>query len=144
VPYEGEEPCCERCAVRTAGSETDVQRCIPSVDGNKIGAVSVVQSETAGTELGSSDPADKCEKSGRGALIKLTNLEATYQFRNKKRRAGKRSSRQFLGTEVQVNGNQARALLDPGCEAELVFVDQFLHQLRNPFQCGCGHFCVVS
>jgi hypothetical protein len=53
-----------------------VQRCIPSVDGDKIGAVAVVQSET-GTELGCSDPADKCEKSDRGALIKLTNLVAT-------------------------------------------------------------------
>jgi hypothetical protein len=39
----------------------------------KIGAVAVVQSET-GTELGSSDPAVKCEKSDRGALIKLNNL----------------------------------------------------------------------
>jgi hypothetical protein len=42
----------------------------------KIGAVAFVQSET-GTELGSLKPADKCEKSDRGALIKLTNLGAT-------------------------------------------------------------------
>jgi hypothetical protein len=76
VLYEGDETCGERCAVRTAGSETGVHRCIPSVDGDKIGAVAVVQSET-GTELGSSGPAVKCEKSDRGALIKLTNLGAT-------------------------------------------------------------------
>jgi hypothetical protein len=57
-----------------AGSETEVQRCIPSVDGDKIGAVAVVQSET-GTELGNSDPAVNCEKSDRGALIKLPTLE---------------------------------------------------------------------
>jgi hypothetical protein len=59
-----------------------VKRCIPSVSGIKIGTVSVVQSET-GTELGSSDPAVKCEKSDRGALIKLTNFGATSQFWNK-------------------------------------------------------------
>jgi hypothetical protein len=76
VLYEGDEPCGERCAVTTAGSETGVQLGIPSVDGDKIGAVAVVQSET-GTKLGSSDPAVKCEKSDRGALIKLTNLGAT-------------------------------------------------------------------
>jgi hypothetical protein len=51
VLYECDDPGGERCAVRTAGSETGVQRGIPSVDG-EIGAVSVVQSET-GTELGS-------------------------------------------------------------------------------------------
>jgi hypothetical protein len=60
------------------------------------------------------------EKSGKGALIKLTNLGATSQFRNKYGRAGKKSSRQLLGTYVQVDGYKARALLDPGCEAELV------------------------
>jgi hypothetical protein len=129
VLYEGDYPGGERCAVRTAGSETGVQRGIPSVDGDKICAVAVVQSEK-GTELGSSDPAVKGEKSDRGALIKLTNLGATSQFRNKKRRAGKKSSRQLLGTEVQVNVNQARALLDPGCEAELV--------LSTSFATGCG------
>jgi hypothetical protein len=124
VLYEGDEPVDERCAVRTAGSETGVQRGIPSVDGDKIGAVAVLQSDT-GTMLGSSDPALKWEKSDRGALIKLTNLGATYQFRHKKRRAGKKSSMQLLGTKVQVNGNQARALMDPGCEAELVFSTSF-------------------
>jgi hypothetical protein len=56
VLYDGDEPGGERCAVTTAGSETGVQRGIPSVDGDKIGVDSVVQSET-GTELGSSDPA---------------------------------------------------------------------------------------
>jgi hypothetical protein len=125
VLYEGDEPGGERCAVRTAGSETGVKRGIPSVDGDKIGGVSVVQSE-AGTELGSSDPAVKCDKSDRGALIiKLTNLGASSKFQNKKRRTGKKSSRQFIGTEVQLNGNQARALLDPGCEAELVLSTSF-------------------
>jgi hypothetical protein len=64
VLYEGEEPGGERCDVWTAGSETRVQHCIPSDDGDKLGALSVVQSET-GTELGSSDPAVKCEKSDR-------------------------------------------------------------------------------
>jgi hypothetical protein len=127
--YEGDEPGGERCAVRTAGSETGVQRCIPSVEGDKIVTVAVVQWET-GTELGSSDPAVKSEKSGRGALIKLTNLGATSQFRNKKLRAGKKSRRQLLGTEVQVNGNKARALLDSGCEAELV--------LSTIFATSCG------
>jgi hypothetical protein len=102
-----------------------MKRGIPSVDGDKIGAVAVVQRET-GTELGSTDPAVKGEKSDMGALIKLTNLVATSQFRNKKRRAGKKSSRQLLGTEVQVNGNQARAFLDPGCEAELVLSTSFV------------------
>ena len=59
-----------------------MQRCIPSDEGDKIGAVSVVQSET-GTELGSSDPEVPCEKSDRGVLIKLKNLGATSQFWNK-------------------------------------------------------------
>jgi hypothetical protein len=45
VLYEGDEPSGERCAVRTAGSETGVQRGIPSVDGDKIGAVAVVEAE---------------------------------------------------------------------------------------------------
>jgi hypothetical protein len=89
VLNEGDEPGCERCAIRAAGSETGVQRGIPSVDGDKIGALAVFQSET-GTEPGCSDPAAKCEKSDRGALIKLTNLEAKSQFRNKKRRDGKK------------------------------------------------------
>jgi Aspartyl protease len=112
-----------------AGSGTGVQRGIPPVDGDKIGAVAVVQSET-GTQMGSSDPAVKGEKSGRGALIKLTYLGATSQFQNKKHRAGKKSSRQLLGTEVQVNGNWARALLDSGCEEELV--------LSTSFATSCG------
>jgi hypothetical protein len=123
VLYEGDEQGGARCEVRTAGIETNVQRGIPLVAG-EIGAVAVVQSET-GIELGSSDPAVKSEKSDRGALIKLINLGATSQFRNKKHRAGKKSSRQLLGTEVQVDGNLARALLDPGCEAELVSSTSF-------------------
>jgi hypothetical protein len=79
--YEGDEPGGEHFAVRTAGSETGMQRGIPSVDGDKIGAVTVVQRET-GIELGSSDPAEKDDKLYRGALIKLTDLGATSQFRN--------------------------------------------------------------
>jgi hypothetical protein len=47
VLYEGDDPGGERSAEMTAGSETGVQRCIPSVDGDKIGAVAVVQSEKA-------------------------------------------------------------------------------------------------
>ena len=125
--YEGDEPGGERCTVLTAGSETDVQRCVPSVVDEKIGAVVVAQSGT-GTELGSSDPAVKCEKSDRGALIKLTNLGATSQFRKKSGRAGRKSSRQLLGTDVQVDGYKARALLDPGCEAELVLSTSFATQ----------------
>jgi hypothetical protein len=74
----------------------------------------------AGAELRSSDPTVVCEKSNRGALIKLTNLAATSQLRNKYGRAGKKSSEQFLSTDVQVDGYKARALIDPGCEAELV------------------------
>jgi hypothetical protein len=42
----------------------------------------------------------------------------------------KKSSRQLLGTEVQVNGNTARYLLDLGCEAELV--------LSASFTANCG------
>jgi hypothetical protein len=42
VLYEGDEPGGERYAVTTAGSDTGVQRGIPSVDGDKIGAVAVV------------------------------------------------------------------------------------------------------
>ena len=49
--YEGDEPGGERCTVLTAGSETDVQRCVPSIVDEKIGAVVVAQSGT-GTELG--------------------------------------------------------------------------------------------
>jgi hypothetical protein len=48
----------ERWAVWKAGSETGAQRCITSVEGDKIGALFVVQSET-GTELGSLDAAKK-------------------------------------------------------------------------------------
>jgi hypothetical protein len=81
----------------------------------------------AGTELGSSDPT-VVEKPDRGALIKLTNLGTASQFRNKYGRAGKKSSRQLLGTDVQVDGYKARALLYPGCEAELVLSTSFVTQ----------------
>jgi hypothetical protein len=82
----------------------------------------------AGAELGSSDQNVVVEKSDRGALIKLTNLGATSQFRNKYGRAGKKSSWQLLGTDVQVDGYKARELLDPGCEAELVLSTSFATQ----------------
>jgi hypothetical protein len=83
-----------------------------------------------GTELGSSDPKPIVENSDRGAVIKLTNLGATTQFRKKSGQAGRKSSRQFFGTNLQVDGFEARALLDPGCEAELV--------LSNSFATQCG------
>jgi Retroviral aspartyl protease len=41
-----------------------------------------------------------------------------------------KSSRKLLGTEVQANGNHARALLDSGCEAEL--------NLSTSFATSCG------
>jgi hypothetical protein len=84
----------------------------------------------AGTELGSSYPPIKVEKSDRGALIKLTNLGATSRFRQKSGQAGRKSSRKLLGTDVQVDGFEARALIHPGCEAELV--------LSNSFATQCG------
>jgi hypothetical protein len=70
VLYESDETGGERCAVRTAGSKTGVQRGIPSDDGDKIGAVAVVLSET-GTEMGSSDLELKCKNSDRGAMISV-------------------------------------------------------------------------
>jgi hypothetical protein len=84
----------------------------------------------AGTELGSSDPQKVVEKLDRGALIKLTNLGATSRFRKKSGRAGKNSSIQLLGTDLQVDGFEERAFLNPGCEAELV--------LSNSFATQCG------
>jgi hypothetical protein len=92
---EGDEPGGERRAELTAGGETGARR-----DGQYIDAVR----GEAGTELGSSDPQKIEEKSDRGALIKLTNLGATSQFRKKSGRAGKKSSRQLLGTDAQVDG----------------------------------------
>jgi hypothetical protein len=104
------------------------------LDGQSIGMDLEVSNKAvhkeAGTELGSSDPPKIVEKSDRGALIKLTNLDATSQFRKISGRAGSKSSRQLLGTDVQVDGFEARALLDPGCEAELV--------LSNSFTTQCG------
>jgi hypothetical protein len=100
---DGDEPGSDRCAELTAGSETGARRKIPSIVVDFEGARDAVPWE-AGAELGSSDPTIVVEKSDRGALIKLTNLGATYQFRNKDGRAGKKSSRQLLGTEMQVDG----------------------------------------
>jgi hypothetical protein len=73
-----------------------------------------VHGET-GTELGSSYPQIIVEKSDRGTLINLTSLGATSQFRKKSGRAGRSPNRQLLGTDVQVDGFEAQALLDPGC-----------------------------
>jgi hypothetical protein len=78
--------------------------------------------------LGSPDPTVIVEKSDSGALVKLIYLGATSQFRNKNGRAGKKSSGQLLGANVQVDGYKARALLDPGCEAELVLSTSFAAQ----------------
>jgi hypothetical protein len=111
----------------TAGSETGARRNIPSIVVDFKGARDAVPWES-GAELGSSDPTVVVEKSDRGALIKLTNLGAISQFRNKHGRAGKKSSRQLLGTVVQVDGYKARAFLDPWCEAELVLSTSFATQ----------------
>jgi hypothetical protein len=124
---EGDEPGGNRCAELTAGSETGARRDIPSMVADFEGAKDADPWE-AGTELGSSDPTIVIEKSNRGALINLTNLGATSQFRNKYGRAGKKFSRQLLGTDVQVDGYKARALLDPGFEAELVLSTSFATQ----------------
>jgi hypothetical protein len=124
---EGDEPGGDRGAEVTAGIETGARRNIPSMVVNFEGASNAVPLE-AGAELGSSDPTVVVEKSDRGALIKLTNLGATSQFRNKYGRAGKKSSGQLLGTDLQVVGYKARALLDPGCEAELVLSTSFATQ----------------
>jgi hypothetical protein len=123
---EGDEPGGNRCAELTAGSETGARRNIPSIVVDFEEARDAVPWE-AGAELGSSDPTVLVEKSDRGALIKLTNLGATSQFRNKYGRAGK-SSRQLLGTNVQVDGYKTREFLDPGSEAELVLLTSFATQ----------------
>jgi hypothetical protein len=95
-----------------------MQRCIPSVDGEKIGAAAVVRSGT-GTELWSSYTEVHIERSDRGALIKLINLGATSQFRNEKRLAEK-NSRQLLGTEVKVKGSdRIRYILGLKCKTFL-------------------------
>jgi hypothetical protein len=96
---EVDEPGGDRCANSTAGSETGARRDIPSSVVDLDGARDAVPWE-AGAELRSSDPTVVVERSDRGALIKLTNLRATSQFRNKYGRSGKKSSRQLLGTDV--------------------------------------------
>jgi hypothetical protein len=88
----------------------------------------------AGIELGSSDPQKIVEKSDRGALIKLTNLGATSQFRKKSGRAGKKSSRQLLGTDVQVDGYEARNC--PRVRSRAGFVEQFCHPVWDAFPSG--------
>jgi hypothetical protein len=121
---EGDEPGGDRCAELTAGSETGARCNILSTVVDFEGARDAVPWE-AGAELGSSYPTVVVEKSDRAVLIKLTNLGATSQFQNKYGRAGKKSSRQLLGTDVQLDGYKARVLLDPGCKAELVLSTSF-------------------
>jgi hypothetical protein len=79
---EGDEPGGNRCAELTAGSETGARRNIPSIVVDFEGARYAVPRE-AGAELGSSYPTVIVQNSERGALIKLTNLGATSQFRKK-------------------------------------------------------------
>jgi hypothetical protein len=78
-----------------------------------------------GIRLGSSDPVVENGMTDGGALIKLTNLDSNSHLRKDGSRAGKKSSRELLGTEVQVNEQSACALLDPGCEAELILSAKF-------------------
>jgi hypothetical protein len=80
----------------------------------------------AGVETGSLPP----EPSGnQGALIKLSSLDSLGSV------ARTRKSR-LLGTRVRVNGRVAKAILDPGCEAEVVISSQFAAQ--------CGSVTKVS
>jgi hypothetical protein len=103
VQNEGDERVGDRCADLTAGSETGARHYIPSIVVDVEDGRDAVPWED-GTGLGSSDPTKIVEKSDRGALIKLTNLGETSQFRKRNGRAGKKSSRQLLGTDVQVDG----------------------------------------
>jgi hypothetical protein len=119
----------DRCAEVTAGSEIGARRDIPSIGVDLEASRDDVPWEV-GAELGSSSQTEIVEKSDRGALIKLINLGATSQFRKKYGRAGKKSNWQLLGTDVQVEGFKARALLDPGCKAEL--------ELSTSFSTQCG------
>jgi hypothetical protein len=127
VQNDGEKPGGDRCAELTAGSEAGSRRDISSIAVDMESSTDAVAWES-GTGLGSSDPTKIVEKSYRGDLIKLTNLGATSRFRKKSGRASRKSSRQLLGTDVQVDGFEARALLDPVCESELVLSDRFSTQ----------------
>jgi hypothetical protein len=123
----GGEPGESHCADETAGGETGTQCSNPSnvaVDIPQKGANLSVQSGD-GTDLRSSASEERNGNTNKGALIKLTNLGSTSNFRKRQSRAGKKSSRQLLGTRVQINEHGACALLDPGCEAELVLSAQF-------------------
>ena len=115
------------CAEKTAGGETGTQCSNPSnvaVAIPQMGASSEVLSGE-GPDLRSSASEERNWNTNKGALIKLTNLGSTSNFRKRQSRAGKKSSRQLLGTDVQINGHSACGLLDPGCEAELVLSAQF-------------------
>jgi hypothetical protein len=117
----------------TAGSETGARRGGQSIEMDVEVANDAVHGE-AGTELGSSYPPKIVERPDRGSLIKLMNFGATSQSRKKSGRAGRKSSRQLLGTDVQVDGFEARALLDPGFEAELVLSNSFVAQCEKNSQ----------
>jgi hypothetical protein len=78
---QGDKPGGERCAVWRAVRETGVQSCIPFVDGEQLVLAAIVRSET-GTGMGSSYPAVKCDKSNKGALIKLKKNGAASQCRS--------------------------------------------------------------
>jgi hypothetical protein len=127
VQNEGNEQGGDRCVEETAGSATGARRDIPSI-GVYLEAPRDAVPWEAGAGLGISNPKVIVEMSDRGAMIKLTNLGATSHFWNKYGRAGKKSSRQFLGTDMQVEGFKARALLDPGFKAELELSASFATQ----------------
>jgi hypothetical protein len=130
VQNEGDEPGGDSFAKLRDVSEAGARR-----DGQSIGmdqeiAKDAVRGED-GTNLGSSNPTKIVEKSDRGALIKLTNLGATSQSRKKPGRAGRKSSRHLLGTDVQVDGFEARALLDPGAK------QSWFYRTVLPTSVGC-------
>jgi hypothetical protein len=120
---EVDEPGDKRRVEVKAGSEAGARW-----DGQSIG-----MTLEAGTELGNLKPPKLVEKSDRGSLIKLTNLGATSLFRKKSGRAGRKSGRQLLCTDEQVDGFEARELLEPGCEAELVLSNSFSTQYGMHF-----------
>jgi hypothetical protein len=109
VQNEGDEPGVKIHAELTAGSETGGRLGDQAIGMDLEVANNAVRGE-AGTKLGSSDPPKIVEKSDRGALIELTNLDATSQFRKISGRAGRKSSRQLLGTDVQLDGFAARGM----------------------------------
>jgi hypothetical protein len=65
VLEEGDELGGERCAVRTAGSETGVQRCIPSGDSNKL--VQLLSSSVRRHRAGELRPSSQNLEVGQGS-----------------------------------------------------------------------------